>query len=277
MDLEIVKVVGQVAGIGGLSIGFVILIFRDIIRKNIFPSLTKSQSFRIILIVVICTWSIALSGIGAWVYTETYAPQKKEKIEVSTLQSFLVKYGSSTLSVVDLNVKNKGTFPENISKVKVNVNNVFKYNYDPCPTCSRIPATGIYNISFNKVLDGDDEYLIPHTVEPNTIERINLVIGGDSSIRESYLARITLTLYTGAGEKIETNPVDVLVQNFDHGKLVPINELKKKELKELVDSDEAAPEIITSNLIKTYFDNRRNEEGMAAEVPYLPDWYMEAL
>ena len=150
MDVEILKTAGQVAGIGGLSIGLAILVFRDVIRKNIFPSLTKAQSFRIILIVVVCTWSIALAGIGAWVYTETYAPEKKEDIEISNIQPFLIEYGFSALSAVDVNIKNKGNFPDNIAKVKVNIKDIFKYNYDPCPTCLRAFAKGVYSISFKK-------------------------------------------------------------------------------------------------------------------------------
>ena len=273
MDVEILKTAGQAAGIGGLSIGLAILVFRDVIRKNIFPSLTKAQSFRIILIVVVCTWSIALAGIGAWVYTETYAPEKKEDIEISNIQPFLIEYGFSALSAVDVNIKNKGNFPDNIAKVKVNIKDIFKYNYDPCPTCFRLFAKGVYSISFKKVAEGLDEYLLPHTIEPNSIERIILVFGGDFSDRESYLARITLTLYTGGGKKIETKPVTILVQNFDKGEIAPIAELTQKELKELVDSENTTPQIITPNLIKTYFSEDGNRGAFGTRLPSLPDWY----
>ena len=35
MDTELLKVVGQVAGIGGLALGVFLLLFREIIRKKI--------------------------------------------------------------------------------------------------------------------------------------------------------------------------------------------------------------------------------------------------
>ncbi len=44
MDADVLKVVGQVAGIGGLALGVFLLLFRDIIRKNIFPKLPHRRS-----------------------------------------------------------------------------------------------------------------------------------------------------------------------------------------------------------------------------------------
>jgi len=44
MEIDLLKTVGQIAGIGGLSIGLVFLIFREIIRKTIFRSLTSVVS-----------------------------------------------------------------------------------------------------------------------------------------------------------------------------------------------------------------------------------------
>lgn len=71
MDVELLKTVGQVAGIGGLALGVFLLLFRDIIRKRIFPQLTRTQAFRLLLILSVLIWSVALAGIGAWVWTET--------------------------------------------------------------------------------------------------------------------------------------------------------------------------------------------------------------
>ncbi len=47
--LETLKQLGQVAGIGGIALGVLALVFRDIIRKNIFAGLTKRQSFELSL------------------------------------------------------------------------------------------------------------------------------------------------------------------------------------------------------------------------------------
>lgn len=68
---SVLKVVGQVAGIGGLALGVLLLIFRDVIRKNIFPSLDKIQAYRILRLIIVSTFLIAALGIGAWVYVQT--------------------------------------------------------------------------------------------------------------------------------------------------------------------------------------------------------------
>ena len=65
--------VGQIAGFGGLALGVFLLLFRDIIRKQIFPQLTKKDAYRLLRLISICVFLIAALGIGAWVWTETQA------------------------------------------------------------------------------------------------------------------------------------------------------------------------------------------------------------
>ena len=69
-DLGLIKTVGQIAGIGGLSIGSLILIFREIIRRSFFPTLTKQHGYRLLTLIVVLTWSISITGIVAWAYVE---------------------------------------------------------------------------------------------------------------------------------------------------------------------------------------------------------------
>ena len=71
MDFHTLKTLGQIAGIGGIAIGAVILIFRDVIRKNIFPKLERNHAYNIIRIILILTWSIGVVGIIAYVYVKT--------------------------------------------------------------------------------------------------------------------------------------------------------------------------------------------------------------
>ncbi len=275
VDTEILRVVGRFAGVGGIAIGFVLIVFREVIRQKIFPRLTKSHAFKINILIIVGVFIIALCGIGAWVYTETYTPKKDEKIQMSSVQVYLKKYGFSTVSIVDLNIKNKGTFPENIAKIKFNIKRVFEYDYDPCPTCLRSVVNGVYTFSFKRVVEGADEYPIPHVVEPGTIERINLVLGGNLSDRKSYLARITITIFTGSGKTMETNPIDVLVQNFDNGNLLPIDKLGESKLKEFVDFGTNPPELLTPTIIKQYFSGQGSVGRFGARLPSLPNWYEE--
>lgn len=69
-DFTMLEKVGQIAGIGGLSLGVLTLVFRDVVRKNIFPNLAQRHAFRIIRLIVALTFCIAALGIGAWVYVQ---------------------------------------------------------------------------------------------------------------------------------------------------------------------------------------------------------------
>lgn len=79
---EILDIAGQVAGIGGLAIASMLLIFRDILRKNIFPQMTKDQGYRTINRIALLAFFIALTGVIAWTtsgmfatYRETQSPE----------------------------------------------------------------------------------------------------------------------------------------------------------------------------------------------------------
>ena len=74
MDPQILKTVGQVAGIGGLALGVFLLLFRDIIRKNIFPKLPAAEAYRLLRLITGAVWSVAIVGIVAWVYVVTRPP-----------------------------------------------------------------------------------------------------------------------------------------------------------------------------------------------------------
>jgi hypothetical protein len=69
MDADVLKIGGQVAGIGGLALGVFLLLFRDIIRKNIFPKLPPAEAYRLLRLITVAVWSVAIVGIGAWLYT----------------------------------------------------------------------------------------------------------------------------------------------------------------------------------------------------------------
>ena len=68
MVAEVLKTVGQIAGIGGLALGVFLLLFRDIIRRNIFPKLPAEQAFRLLRLITVAVWSVAIVGIAAWFF-----------------------------------------------------------------------------------------------------------------------------------------------------------------------------------------------------------------
>ncbi len=74
MDVEILKVVGQIAGIGGIGFGVILLVFREVIRKKIFPELTKDQAYKLMRLILVLVWLVALAGVVAWVWVSTHVP-----------------------------------------------------------------------------------------------------------------------------------------------------------------------------------------------------------
>src|SRR6185295_4793206 len=68
MDAETLKVVAQVAGIGGIALAVLLMVFREVIQKNIFTSLSQEEGYRLLRLIIVSTWSVAIVGVGAWVY-----------------------------------------------------------------------------------------------------------------------------------------------------------------------------------------------------------------
>ncbi len=69
---------GLIAGIGGLALGVLLILFREVIRKKIFPVLTKKQGFQIIIVFMLLVWSASIFCI--YVY---YDSNKSDPITIS--------------------------------------------------------------------------------------------------------------------------------------------------------------------------------------------------
>jgi hypothetical protein len=87
MDTGILSTVGKIAGIGGLALGVLLLIFKDVIRKNIFPNLSQTQAFRIIRLILVLTFLTAIAGIFAWVFVSVRPDRANETFEKRTEKS----------------------------------------------------------------------------------------------------------------------------------------------------------------------------------------------
>lgn len=83
MNQEILKTVGQIAGLGGIALGVLLILFREVIRKNIFPDLTKDAAYKLLRLIVVLVWSISIVGIAAWVYVSTVSQSHLVTSELS--------------------------------------------------------------------------------------------------------------------------------------------------------------------------------------------------
>ena len=73
MDAELLKTLGQVLGIGGVALGIFFLLFREIVRKSIFPTLKKEDAYRLLRLISVLIWSVGVIGIGAWIWGDRKA------------------------------------------------------------------------------------------------------------------------------------------------------------------------------------------------------------
>jgi hypothetical protein len=65
-DLKLFEVLGKYAGLAGFSIGFVMLLFLAILRKN-FPG--PNQAYSLVKQLMYLTFAIGVFGIAAWAFT----------------------------------------------------------------------------------------------------------------------------------------------------------------------------------------------------------------
>jgi hypothetical protein len=66
------QILAGAAGLAGISIGFVLLIFRNIIKKNIFPKLSPERSYGILRLIIQLTFAVGIFGVGAWVIDRSH-------------------------------------------------------------------------------------------------------------------------------------------------------------------------------------------------------------
>ena len=82
--MEIIQQFGIIAGLAGLSLGVLLFLFRDIIAKNIFPTLTPEHGYKIIRMMLILVFSMSILGIMTWACLEylKFGNRGNEKAEV---------------------------------------------------------------------------------------------------------------------------------------------------------------------------------------------------
>lgn len=68
MDAQILRIVGSVAGLAGLAVGMILQLYREIVRKNVFPMLTRTDAYKLLRTIAVLAWSVAMFGIFCWVW-----------------------------------------------------------------------------------------------------------------------------------------------------------------------------------------------------------------
>jgi len=72
----------KVAGIGGGAIAGAVWVFRDVIRKNIFPKLAAAEAYRLLRLIVLLAGLIGVAGIGSWTAIELNKQEQRPQIKI---------------------------------------------------------------------------------------------------------------------------------------------------------------------------------------------------
>jgi hypothetical protein len=73
VDSDVFRSIGSSAGLAGLAIGMIVILFKEVIRKRIFPQLPKREAYQLLRTILFLAWSVAIVGIGSWTYLQLNA------------------------------------------------------------------------------------------------------------------------------------------------------------------------------------------------------------
>lgn len=66
-----IETFAKVAGLGGLSLFVFVLLFKEVIRKRIFPKLSPEHGYKIIRLFLVLVFAFSSSGLASYVYLQT--------------------------------------------------------------------------------------------------------------------------------------------------------------------------------------------------------------
>jgi len=80
MSANLLKTLGEIAGIGGITLGIFFLVLRGIIKKDIFPQLAKNQAFKILSKMITFAFVLAVLGIGSWLFSDFFKTSNQTQL-----------------------------------------------------------------------------------------------------------------------------------------------------------------------------------------------------
>jgi hypothetical protein len=73
MNFDWLKTTGVVAGIGGISLAVVFLVFKEVIRvRNVFTPVTREHTFKLLSKIITYTFVVGILGIVAYVIVSVF-------------------------------------------------------------------------------------------------------------------------------------------------------------------------------------------------------------
>lgn len=75
-----IKEWGMIAGIAGIALGIFLVLFRELIRRIVFATLTKRQSYTIIIAFMLMVWSVSIYSVYQY-----YSNRDRESFQLTVL------------------------------------------------------------------------------------------------------------------------------------------------------------------------------------------------
>jgi hypothetical protein len=172
MDANILRHLGEVAGIGGLALGVFLILFREVIRKRIFPTLSKEHAYRIIRLFLVLTFVLAALGLGAWIFAEKrQAGFSDSKLAIVDIGLARNPNQASGFPALDLKVRNTGDTSAFLKRARVDV--IDRLTFTDCSAYSAKEATWTYELS----VDNPKSIELSQEVPPRGVDRFLIVVG----------------------------------------------------------------------------------------------------
>lgn len=124
----------KIAGIGGLSVGVFVIIFREVLKKKIFRNLSQKQTYKIIRLMLIFTFSIGVLGLIFSTYIGTISRSTKTVKPLDIIHdgepfySVWTPIGKATLiektnAYINVTIESKQSVKNKLVKLKIYYSN----------------------------------------------------------------------------------------------------------------------------------------------------------
>lgn len=66
MENVFIENLARIAGIGGVAVGVLLILFREVLRRTVFSRISPDHSFQLLRLVVVFTGVVAIGGLATW-------------------------------------------------------------------------------------------------------------------------------------------------------------------------------------------------------------------
>jgi len=89
----------KVAGLAGVAIGAVVYVFREVIRKQVFPQLTKDQAYKLLNLIVILIFVVGVLGVTSHFFMNLFNKTSNEIGSMPSPTPLITNLGNNAQNV----------------------------------------------------------------------------------------------------------------------------------------------------------------------------------